>query len=261
MTALPPRERSLTAGTAGTPGTRGAGSTGNAVATADGVAEAILSTPGRWWGAIIAFLVGRVLWSTRSSGVPVAAQGPLVLAINHVNIVDGPIVYSRFPRHVHFLVKTEMFRGVFGFVLRQVGQIPIDRGGPDRVAMSTAVHALRDGRVIGVFPEGARGRGDVAEVRTGIAWLAMRSGAPVLPVAVLGTRVSGERAGSLPPLRRRVHVVCGRPFTLDGTVGGTGRAALTAAAEQVRVELADHVAQACRDTGVALPDDSGRDPA
>ncbi len=246
MTAPPPTARSVSATPAAQP-----------TAGAD-VAERILATPGRWWGAVIAFVVGRVLWPTRSSGVPVAATGPLVLAINHVNIVDGPIVYSRFPRHVHFLVKIEMFRGIFGFVLRQVGQIPIDRSGPDRVAMSAALHALRHGRVVGVFPEGARGRGDVVEVRTGIAWLALRSGAPVLPVAVLGTRVSGQRAGSLPRLRRGIHVVYGRPFTVDRTVGGSGRAALAAAAEQVRVELAAHVTAASEQTGVALPSDSGR---
>ncbi len=227
-------------------------------AVTDDASRRILSTPGTWWAAVIAFVVSRVLWPTRTSGAAIPRSGPLVLAINHVNIIDGPIVYSCFPRHVHFLVKIEMYRGVFGWVLRQIGQIPIDRGGPDRAAMAAAVQGLREGRVVGVFPEGARGRGDVTAVRTGIAWLALQTGAPVLPVAVLGTRRSGQEAGSLPRLRRRIRVVYGESFTVERPAGVTGRQAVSDAAEQVRIRLADHVSAAARDTGIALPADSGR---
>jgi 1-acyl-sn-glycerol-3-phosphate acyltransferase len=219
-------------------------------------ADRVLSTPGWWWSRWLAFAMTRMLWRVRTTG-PTTRPGAFLLAVNHVNVLDGPLVWAVHARPTHFLVKTEMFRGVFGWALRQVGQIPVDRSRPDRAALATAVHALRTGRVVGVFPEGARGRGDVSEVRTGIAWLALQAAAPVVPVAVLGTRRSGERAGRLPPLGRRLHVVIGEPFPVTRPEGVTGRAALAAAAEQVRARLADHVRAAVTGTGIDLPDDAG----
>jgi 1-acyl-sn-glycerol-3-phosphate acyltransferase len=214
---------------------------------------------GRWWGAVVGFVVAHVLWRTRTSGREHYASGPALLAVNHVSVLDGPLVYSANRRTVHFLVKKEMFRGFFGWVLREVGQIPVDRAGSDRAALAAAVAVLRAGGVAGIFPEGSRGRGDVAAVRTGIAWIALQSGAPVVPVAVLGTRRTGERAGGVPPLRRRLHVVAGEPFTLTRPPGVPGKQALAAAAEEVRVRLGAHVLAASAATGVPLPDDTGTD--
>lgn len=240
------------------PERRGAGRTGTTGSTSsDEVSDGALSTPGWWWGRVIAFLLTRVLWRVRLIGDRCAGDGARLLAVNHVNVIDGPLVWSALHRPSHFLVKTEMFRGVFGWALREVGQIPIDRSRPDRTALTTAARALRTDRVVGVFPEGARGRGDVTEVRTGIAWLALQTGAPVVPVAVLGTRRSGERSGRLPPVGRRLHVVVGEAFAVTRPDGLTGRAALAAAAEQVREHLARHVAESSALTGVALPQDSG----
>lgn len=221
-----------------------------------GQAEAVLSTPGWWWGRVIAFVMTRVLWRVRAiRGAP--AAGPLLLAVNHVSVLDGPLVWAVQRRPTHFLVKTEMFRGVFGWALRQVGQIPVDRSRPDRTALATAAHALRSGRAVGIFPEGGRGRGDVSEVRTGIAWLALQTGTPVTPVAVLGTRRSGERAGRLPSPGRRLHVDIGACFPVERPEGLSGRAALAAAAEQVRVRLAAHVHEAVGRSGISLPGDTG----
>lgn len=219
------------------------------------------TAPGRWWGRLVGFVVAHVLWRTDVRGLERLAEGPVLLAVNHVSVLDGPLVYSSsWGRSIHFLVKKEMFRGFFGWVLHQVGQIPVDRAGSDRAALSAAVAVLREGGAAGIFPEGSRGRGDVAAVRTGIAWLALQSGAPVVPVAVLGTRRTGERAGGLPRLRRRLHVVLGDPFTLQRPPGVPGKQALATAAEQVRVRLVEHVAASVALTGVPLPDDPGRHP-
>ena len=216
------------------------------------------TAPGRWWGRVVGWFVAHVMWSTRVRGLEHVADGPVLLAVNHVSVLDGPLVYSSiWRRSVHFLVKKEMFRGFFGWVLHQVGQIPVDRSGGDRVALSAAVAVLRQGGAAGIFPEGARGRGDVAAVRTGIAWIALQSGAPVAPVAVLGTRRTGERSGGLPRLRRRLHVVIGEPFVLERPAGVPGKQALALAAEQVRVRLVEHVAAAVALTGETLPDDGG----
>lgn len=207
---------------------------------------------------MVGFVVAHVLWRTRVRGLEHVADGPVLLAVNHVSILDGPLVYSsNWDRGVQFLVKKEMFRGFVGWVLTQVGQIPVDRSGSDRTALSSAVAVLRAGGAAGIFPEGSRGRGDVAAVRTGIAWIALQSGAPVVPVAVLGTRRTGERSGGLPRLRRRLHVVHGAPFTLERPAGVPGKQALAMAAEQVRVRLVEHVAASVALTGEALPDDGG----
>ena len=214
--------------------------------------------PGRWWGRIVGHVVAHVLWRTDVRGLENLGTGPVLLAVNHVSVLDGPLVYSSNRRSVHFLVKKEMFRGFFGWVLRQVGQIPVDRTGGDRAALSAAVAVLREGGAAGIFPEGSRGRGDVAAVRTGIAWIALQSGAPVVPVAVLGTRRTGERAGGLPRLRRRLHVVHGEPFRLERPAGVPGKQALALAAEEVRVRLGEHVRHAVALTGEPLPDDPGR---
>jgi 1-acyl-sn-glycerol-3-phosphate acyltransferase len=228
----------------------------------DEEADQVLAAPGWWWSRLVGLVLTRIVWRVRVHGPTAAlATGPFVLAINHVNVVDGPLVFVVCRRRVHFLVKAEMFRGAFGWVLRQMGQIPLNRAGLDRTALTTAARALEQGHVVGVFPEGARGRGDVTEVRRGVAWLGLHSGAPVVPIAVLGTRRSGQRTGSLPSFRRRLHVVVGHPFTLPTEHGRAGRVALAAAAEHVRVLLADHVQQATAAVGVALPEDSGRDPA
>ena len=214
---------------------------------------------GRWWGRIVGFTLAHVMYRTRSYRRDRLSTGPVLLAVNHVNVVDGPLVYSANRRSVHFLVKKEMFRGFLGWVLHQVGQIPVDRSGGDRAALQAAVAVLREGGVAGIFPEGSRGRGDVSTVRTGIAWIALQSGAPVVPVAVLGTRRTGERSGKMPPLRRRLHVVYGEPFVLSKEEGVPGKVALSRAAEEVRVRLAAHVDGATEITGERLPEDTGMD--
>jgi len=226
------------------------------------VSTAAPTAPGRWWGRLVGFVVAHLLWRTDVRGLEHVADGPVLLAVNHVSVLDGPLVYSaNWSRGVQFLVKKEMFRGFFGWVLHQVGQIPVDRSGGDRTALTAAVAVLRDGGAAGIFPEGSRGRGDVAAVRTGIAWIALQSGAPVVPVAVLGTRRTGERPGGLPRLFRRLHVVHGEPFHLVRPDGVPGKQALATAAEQVRLRLVAHVESSVALTGELLPDDPGTTPA
>ncbi len=214
-----------------------------------------------WWGPPAAALLFRLLWPVRvhqADAVP--ALGPVLFASNHVGLLDGPLLVAVAPRYPHCLVKQEMFHGPAGLVLRAAGQIPVDRARGDREALSRALQVLAAGGAVGVFPEGTRGRGDVGAVRQGIAWLALRSGAPVVPVACLGTRRSGESTGRLPPLRRRLDIVFGAPLRLTARSGVPGRVALAEAAGMVRDTMAAHVVAAQARTGQALPDDPGRPP-
>ena len=171
----------------------------------------------------------------------VPMTGPVILVANHAAFLDGPFVFSMVPRPVNFLVKQEAFTGFFGAVITGVGQIPIDRTVGDRGALSTAAAVLARGGAVGIFPEGNRGAGDVDEVNQGAVWLALRSGAALLPVAVMGTRTEGGGVDAWPRLRSRLDVVFGSPFTLQVTTGVPGRERLRLASEQLRETLASHV--------------------
>lgn len=205
----------------------------------------------RWLGRILA----QGVWATRVEGQHhVPADGPVVLAANHAGVVDGPVVVGVAPRPLHVLVKEEMFHGPVGLLLRSAGQIPLDRSG-GRQALTTALGVLRRGGAVGVFPEGNRGRGDVTTARAGVAWLALNGHAPVVPVAVLGTRRTGEPVGAVPGFRRRLHVAFGAPVVVERAPGTTGKQALEDANEAVRTALAALVADTSARTGIALPAD------
>ena len=201
---------------------------------------------GRWLTAAAV----RMAYRTRVLGVRrVPATGPAILAVNHTHNVDGPVLLGVAPRPVHFLIKKEAFVGPVGAFLRGIGQVSVDRGAADRRAVTTALAVLEAGGVLGVFPEGTRSRGDFARLRAGLAYFAIRSQAPVVPVAVLG---GNERRGrlipALPPLRERIDIVFGDPVRVGGAGRRTG-SALAEATARLQARLSEHLREARRLTG------------
>ncbi|MEU3875189.1 MULTISPECIES: lysophospholipid acyltransferase family protein [Streptomyces] len=191
------------------------------------------------------------LWKPRVLGAwRVPTAGPCILAVNHSHNIDGPMLMGTAPRPVHFLIKKEAFVGPLGAFLRAIGQLEVDRSGADRTAVTRALEVLGQGGVLGIFPEGTRGEGDFAALRGGLAYFALRSGAPIVPVAVLG---SAERRGraiaALPPLRSGVDVVFGDPFEAGDGTGRRTRSALDEATVRIQQRLAAHLADAKRLTG------------
>jgi 1-acyl-sn-glycerol-3-phosphate acyltransferase len=191
-------------------------------------------------------LVGRTIFSTLYRGVALHAErvpltGPVVLVANHAAFLDGPLVFGMAPRPVSFLVKQEAFSGFWGWAIRSVGQIPIDRTVGDRAALASATAVLEDGGAVGIFPEGRRGDGDVHQVNHGAAWIALRTNATIVPVAVSGTRVAGAKKDAWPRLRSRLLVDFGEPFTLRVDPAAAGRERLRSATEQLRGALASQV--------------------
>ncbi|NJP52548.1 1-acyl-sn-glycerol-3-phosphate acyltransferase [Streptomyces sp. SBST2-5] len=191
------------------------------------------------------------LWRPRVLGAwRVPASGPVILAVNHAHNIDGPMVMSVAPRPAHFLIKKEAFVGPLGPFLTGIGQVKVDRGSPDRTAISQALGVLEQGGVLGIFPEGTRGEGNFASIRAGLAYFAVRSGAPIVPVAVLG---SSDRPGrlirALPPLRSRVDVVFGDPFDAGDGSGRRTRRALDEATERIQKQLTAHLENARALTG------------
>lgn len=213
----------------------------------------------RRWGPRWSRQVGRILafgiWNTKVIGAQnLPTSGRVIVAANHTGIIDGPLLHGALPRGSHFIIKEEAFTGFIGVLMRGAGQIPVDRRS-GRAALVTALALLNEDRLVGVFPEGTRGRGDVSDAKAGVAWLAVRSGAPVVPVAILGTRRRGDKRSYIPGLRRRLYVYVGEPFhPADPDL--KGRAAIDSAMQQVQHHLSGHVEHAIAASGIDLPDDA-----
>ncbi|MFJ9906104.1 lysophospholipid acyltransferase family protein [Streptomyces sp. NPDC101152] len=191
------------------------------------------------------------LWKPRVLGAwKVPASGPAILAVNHSHNIDGPMVMGVAPRPTHFLIKKEAFVGPLDPFLTAIGQLKVDRSVADRGAITRALDVLAAGGVLGIFPEGTRGEGDFASLRAGLAYFAVRSGAPIVPVAVLGSSGNpGRLTKALPPLRSRIDVVFGDPFEAGDGSGRRTRAALDAATERIQKQLGTHLENARRLTG------------
>jgi 1-acyl-sn-glycerol-3-phosphate acyltransferase len=180
----------------------------------------------------------------------VPTTGPVILAVNHAHNLDGPMLMGTAPRPVHFLIKKEAFVGPLDPFLRGIGQLKVDRTTVDRNAITQALGVLDDGGVLGIFPEGTRGEGDFASLRAGLAYFAVRGGAPIVPVAVLGsTERRGRLISALPPLRSRVDVVFGDAFQAGDGSGRRTRKALDEATLRIQGELTAHLGNARRLTG------------
>lgn len=200
-------------------------------------------------GARLSRVLVKAAWSIHVHGAEqVPAGGPVILAPNHLGFIDGPLLFGVAPRPVHTLAKHEMFRGPVGWVLRAVGQIPVDREHPDRTVLQAVLGVLAAGRVVAVYPEGTRGAGDFSELRPGLAWFALRSGAPVVPVVFLGSGARGRTLVSMPRLRARLDVVFGAPVRVEGDERRS-RAALDTVSDQLREALVAHHAQTHRQFG------------
>jgi 1-acyl-sn-glycerol-3-phosphate acyltransferase len=189
-----------------------------------------------------AWVVMRTGWSVRVHDAHlVPASGPVILAPNHTGFLDPPLLMGTSPRPIHCLGKEEIFRGPLGWFLRSIGQIPLDRSGTDRTALTAALAVLAAGRVLVVYPEGTRGSGDFTDMRRGLAWLAVRSGAPVVPVVAFGVGSRGTTLSALPPVRSRLNVVFGTPVDLPD-VGVRTRAAVKEANRLLQTALTAHYA-------------------
>lgn len=183
----------------------------------------------------------------------VPADGRVLLACNHLGWLDGPLIVGVAPRTVHALVKREMFVGRTGLLLRAVGQIPVERRSIDVRAIRLAVRALRDDRAVVVYPEGTRGDGEMLRMKRGLAYLALVTGAPVVPVTLLGTRVAGESVSDIPPKGRRIDVVYGKPVTVDAIGWPRRRESVEELTRSLQHILVANLQHAVRVSGQQLP--------
>lgn len=174
----------------------------------------------------------------------VPADGPVIIAANHLGWVDGPLMFIRAPRKLHTLVKEEEYGGQHRHLLRAIGQIKVARNRVDSGALRRAAGALGAGQAVGIFPEGLRGDGEMRTIKSGVAWLALVSGASVVPLAIFGTREPGEGADYKPAEGARIDMVYGRPIQIDAQPWPRDRFMIDEATDQIHSHLRDHLAWA-----------------
>lgn len=200
-----------------------------------------------WPGTAIIGFVARLLWGARveSGDEHIPRSGPFILVANHCSNVDplilGWAIGNRTNRLIHFMAKAEM-RGwpVLGWLATQSGVFFVRRGEGDRAAQRFSLEALAAGRPIALHPEGTRSRdGRLQAGRSGAAFLAMRSGAPLLPAGIAGThRIFPGRSRF--PHSTRIVIRIGEPFTLPHVPDGRlDRAALAAGTERIMAAIAE----------------------
>ena len=188
------------------------------------------------------------LWRPRVVGAEhIPDTGGAILASNHLSVMDSVFLPLMLKRPVTFAAKSEYFTSkrpglrLMGLYLRATGQLSVDRAG-SRAAqemLERALALLRGGELFGIYPEGTRSPdGRLYRARPGVAWLALNSGLPVIPVAMIGTdRVLPP--GRAVPRLGRVEIRIGKPLTFDDFAGAGHEAP-----GKMRRAIADEVVQA-----------------
>ena len=182
----------------------------------------------------------------------VPTTGPVILAANHIGTLDGPLLVAWTPR-TWALAKSELFTSTVGPFLHAAGQIPVHREFTDINAVKRCVQVLHEGRILGIFPEGLRGAGDMTRLRGGAAYLAMVTGAPIVPVAILGTRLPGKGIKSTPPLGSTMHIVYGEQVHIPMQEWPRRKDDVASATSYLAQVCSEHVRAAQELTQMSLP--------
>ena len=204
-------------------------------------------------GSAVLRLIVRAIVRLRIEGdlSAIPKKGALIVAANHASSADpvliGAFLNSAINRPINWLGKRELTEWApTAWAFRRAGIHPVDRDAADLESFRTAMRVLDAGQVLAVFPEGTRSRdGALQRVREGVCMLAMRSGAVVLPVAVVDSDLMWPRGHLLPRFGKRVTVRYGTPFNVADELAAAGgapkdrRAATEAATRLVMTRIAE----------------------
>jgi 1-acyl-sn-glycerol-3-phosphate acyltransferase len=192
-------------------------------------------------GRIFARAMSRIKVEGAVDEIP--PDGPLILAANHASNFDAVVLGSwltpRLGRRIHWLGKKELFDWpIVGWAAANGGVHPVDRGAADVDAFRLAKRILDEGHVLFVFPEGTRSRdGALHQAQDGVAALALRTGAPIVPLGIAGSNRVWPRGQKIPHPGGHVVVRVGSPFRLaDVLPPGTDRRASKTLATKVIME-------------------------
>jgi 1-acyl-sn-glycerol-3-phosphate acyltransferase len=164
--------------------------------------------------------VFRRLYDVRTEGLQhLPEHGPALICANHISFMDSLFVPLVLPRRITYVGKAEYLDSwKTKHLLPALGMIPIDRGGgsASERALNTAARLLERGELFGIYPEGTRSRsGKLYKGHTGPARLALRTGAPLVPVGIRGTNVIQPPDAKAPKLRGEVEIHIGHPIEVD----------------------------------------------
>src|SRR5437588_3250375 len=139
----------------------------------------------RWFAIVIFAVIARV----RLNGIEnVPTEGPFIIASNHLSWTDIPLIPLNLQRKVIYMAKEEYFSSKIAWLVRFMGAFPVKRGEADRQALRAAEEQLKKGNILVIFPEGTRSRTrTMAKAHPGMGMIALRTGVPVVPVAISGS--------------------------------------------------------------------------
>ncbi len=184
----------------------------------------------RWLALFIFTLTMRVSVRGRYN---LPAKRPYIIASNHLSWTDIPLVAAYIPGKVVYMAKEETFHSKIGWMVRFMGAFPVKRGEADRQSMRSAETQLKNDKVIVIFPEGTRSRTrTLAQGHAGLGMIALRSGAPVIPVAIWGSENALKKFGA------RVTISYGEPIVLKPKGAKITREDIDCATEQVMQSIA-----------------------
>lgn len=197
--------------------------------------SAWLYQPSRRFGQAIWSLTGRLSVTGQEAMPP---YGPLLIASNHLSLNDAGTLVVALPRPVVFLAKKELWEKPIGrFYCNAVGAVPLDRERGGGEALRYALQALQQDKAILMFPEGRiSATGGMQAARTGLAWLALKTQAPILPVGIAGSEKFPSWRMPIPLARWQVTV--GTPFTPPVVEGPITRPLLNAVTDMVMQRIA-----------------------
>jgi len=162
----------------------------------------------------------------------VTETGPLIIASNHLSWADVPLIPAFLKRKVVYMAKEETFRGKGGWFVRFLGAFPVKRGEADRQSLRTAEEQLKAGRILSIFPEGTRSKiHTLGQAHAGMGMIALRSGAPVIPVAIYGSEKSFKK------FRPHITIIYGEPMILTPKGKKITREDIDRSTEQVMLRI------------------------
>ncbi len=194
----------------------------------------------------------------------VPEAGPVILAANHLSFIDSPLLMFGLDRPVSMLGKAEYLQGrATKWLFPAAGMIPVDRSGRGLVeSLRCAERRLDQGEIVGLFPEGTRSRsGELHRGRSGVAHLALKTGAPIVPVGIVGSDLVQAPDAAIPRFRGRVELRFGSAIDMgrwiDQPPNSETKAAITA---HVMSSIAALSGQRYVDAFASLPPDAAARP-
>lgn len=179
----------------------------------------------------------------------VPKSGGVIVAPVHISHLDPPAVACGTNRRLRFMAKEELFRGILGGLINSLGAFPVKRGEGDTESIRRAMSLLESGEAVLIFPEGTRGDGKhLQPLNKGVAMMAKRTGALVMPVAVVGTHIAWPK-GQKKIKRNKITVAYGQPRSYaELATDETGKESR----EQFSKRLAEEIIAVCLSNGLPL---------